>query len=340
MAQYLISSFGFSHNRAIKYSADSRLAAIKSPNRPEAVIQFLKEMGLSDSLVKSSITFYPPLLAYNVEKTLKPNARVLMDAGFSNELLVQVIRYNPNVLVLKNTLPNLLFWKDFVGKCDESFIKFFQKNRLIIFCDIDKHIVPRMNLLKECEFSDQDIMGLLSSKSIIGRKLNNIRQLLEQIEELGIKRGCRMFVRAVKELGACSTDKMKRIAEFYQTDYGWSKEEVCLAFTKFPNILRLSMDKIKSNMNFLNREAKLEPSFIASHPLLLGYSLEKRLIPRFNVLSILAANGVKNGCSFPSACSYSENYFLKKFIEPYKKDVTDLADAYFAASGRNVTVST
>jgi mTERF domain-containing protein, mitochondrial len=337
MAQYLISSFGFSRNRAIKHAADPHLTAIQSPDQPEAVVQFLKEIGLSDSLVKRSITFCPSLLSYNVEKTLKPNASKLVKGGLSSDILFQLIQYNPKLLLNKDALPRLLFWKDFVGKCDKSLVKLVRKNRLLIMYDIEKQIVPRMNLLKEFEFSHQDIVGMLVNCSLMSRNLDSIRKQFEQIEELRLKRGCSMFLRAVKELGDCSIDKMKRNAEFYQTAYGWSKEEVCLAFTKFPNILRLSMDKIKSNMNFLNREAKLEPRSIASHPLLLGYSLEKRLILRFHVLSILAANGVKNGCSFPSACSYSENYFLKKFIEPYKKDVPELADAYFAASSRNTT---
>ncbi|KAJ4744350.1 Mitochondrial transcription termination factor family protein [Rhynchospora pubera] len=116
IAQYLISSFGFSPDRAIKYSNTSNLAAIRSPERPEAVIKFLKDTGLSEDQIKAVVSFHPILLGCSLDKTLKPKVRELIDNGFSGHLLVQLIRYNPSALYIKDTLSRLLFWKDFVGK--------------------------------------------------------------------------------------------------------------------------------------------------------------------------------------------------------------------------------
>jgi mTERF len=72
---------------------------------------------------------------------------------------------------------------------------------------------------------------------------------------------------------------------------------------------------------------------VASQPLLLGYSLEKRLVPRHNVLSILAAKGLKKKLTLLSVCFFTERRFLEKFVESYKKDVPELA-----AAARNTSV--
>ena len=46
VAQYLISTFSFSADRAVKVSAHPTLAAIKSPARPQAVVKFLLDVAL------------------------------------------------------------------------------------------------------------------------------------------------------------------------------------------------------------------------------------------------------------------------------------------------------
>lgn len=119
---------------------------------------------------------------------------------------------------------------------------------------------------------------------------------------------------------------------------GWSEEELYRAFTKSPRVLATSENKIKSNMGFLIREAKLTPGSIASQPHLLQYSLQKNLVPRHHVLSILAAKGLKKRYNLSSACGMSEKMFLERYLEPYKKEAPELVEAYFAASSRNISV--
>ena len=114
IADYLISSFGFSLDRALKASADSHLTAIKSPARPEAMVKFLTDTGLSHTQIKSVVSLQPALLGYDADETLRSKVCEMMEKGISGEVLVQLFRYNPVVLQLQDTLARLLFWRDFV----------------------------------------------------------------------------------------------------------------------------------------------------------------------------------------------------------------------------------
>jgi mTERF domain-containing protein, mitochondrial len=235
---------------------------------------------------------------------------------------------------MKPLLPHLLFWRELVGNCDQGLLKLIQKNATLIKYDIDKHVVLRVNLLNEYGFSNEDIVKLLGRGYcyFIGRSMDVLKQILQYIEELGIPGGSRMFVLAFKSVGSYKKDILVRKVEFFKISYGWSQEEVSSAFKKLPSVFALSPYKVKTNMNYLVQKAMMEPRSIASQPLLLAFSLEKRLLPRHNVMSILAAKGMMKNWSLTSACCGTEKEFLEKFVEPYKKDMPELADAYFAAA--------
>jgi len=76
----------------------------------------------------------------------------------------------------------------------------------------------------------------------------------------------------------------------------------------------------------------LEPSYVLQRPAILGYSIEKRLMPRHCVLRILKAKGfLSKEISFYYAVNITEESFLEKFLLPYNKSVPGLIEAYAAA---------
>lgn len=105
---------------------------------------------------------------------------------------------------------------------------------------------------------------------------------------------------------------------------------------KFPNILSLSERKVKAAMDFLINNGRFELRSTASQPMLLGYSLEKRLVPRHHVWSIMKMYRLKTDYRFLSLCVWSEKTFLEKCIVPFEKDVPGLAEAYAAACSGKV----
>ncbi|CAN6166728.1 unnamed protein product, partial [Urochloa humidicola] len=76
------------------------------------------------------------------------------------------------------------------------------------------------------------------------------------------------------------------------------------------------------------------PQYILERPVLLTYSLEKRLVPRHWVIKVLLAKGLlKNNFSFCRIFKLEEKAFRLRFIDCHKDSVTGLADAYAAACG-------
>ncbi|OMO49467.1 Mitochodrial transcription termination factor-related protein [Corchorus olitorius] len=65
-------------------------------------------------------------------------------------------------------------------------------------------------------------------------------------------------------------------------------------------------------------QAGLRSSYVANRPRLLGFSLEKRIIPRFAVLQFLSSKGlIKNNVSLAKVLGPNEKKFLQMFVIPY-----------------------
>ncbi|KAF8401522.1 hypothetical protein HHK36_012462 [Tetracentron sinense] len=82
-------------------------------------------------------------------------------------------------------------------------------------------------------------------------------------------------------------------------------------------------------MDFLVNKMGYESKYIARRPLLLMYSLEKRIIPRCSVLQFLNSNGlIKKDFSLNTVLIPNEKYFLKRFVTKYQVEVPQLLNVY------------
>ncbi|PKA51337.1 hypothetical protein AXF42_Ash002701 [Apostasia shenzhenica] len=64
------------------------ISGIKSPSKPNSVIQFLKQSGFGDAQIKTVVFQRPPILRSDVERTLKPKMKTLLVFAFSESDLV------------------------------------------------------------------------------------------------------------------------------------------------------------------------------------------------------------------------------------------------------------
>ncbi|THU52146.1 hypothetical protein C4D60_Mb10t00920 [Musa balbisiana] len=102
---------------------------------------------------------------------------------------------------------------------------------------------------------------------------------------------------------------------------------------KCPSIWSLSKKNICDKMTFLMTEAGCELTYIIGHPVILTFSLEKRLRPRYEVLNFLEQNKVlDNEHNLLSVIVLSEEKFRNKFLFLLSKEkFTSLYDSYRAA---------
>ena len=118
--------------------------------------------------------------------------------------------------------------------------------------------------------------------------------------------------------------------EFLKMTLGCSESEVSIAVSKMPQVLEFSDENIGCKIEFLINEAAMKPQYIVARPVLLTYSLKKRLVPRHYVMKV--EKGLLNSnTNFFGLTKLGEDTFKLKLIDSYKDSVPGLADAYAAA---------
>ena len=91
----------------------------------------------------------------------------------------------------------------------------------------------------------------------------------------------------------------------------------------------LSEEKITKAMNFLVNKMGYPSADIARHPIVIFFSLEKRIIPRCSVIQILQAKGlVKYDLCPASFMLPSEKCFLVKYVIKFQDDIPQLLNIY------------
>jgi mTERF domain-containing protein len=130
-----------------------------------------------------------------------------------------------------------------------------------------------------------------------------------------------------------SKERVVAKLEFLKRTFGCSESEVSIAVSKMSQILGLSNVTLLRKIEFLVNEAAMEPQYIVQRPILLAFSLEKRLVPRHHVMKVLQEKGLLNSdMNLFQLVHYTEETFILKFIDCHKDSVPGLADAYAAAS--------
>jgi mTERF domain-containing protein len=93
----------------------------------------------------------------------------------------------------------------------------------------------------------------------------------------------------------------------------------------------LSEEKITKAMDFFQNKMGFSSADIARYPLVLSFSLKKRIIPRCSVIQILLAKGLlKNDLSRLTFLQFSDRCFLKRFVIKFQNVVPQLRDVYWS----------
>jgi mTERF domain-containing protein len=85
---YLINSCGLSTKSAI---LKSRKLLFQSPERPDSVLNLLKENGFSNAQISKIVRKHPLILLSHPEKTLLPKIELLRSIGVSSSDLITIL---------------------------------------------------------------------------------------------------------------------------------------------------------------------------------------------------------------------------------------------------------
>ena len=315
---YLVRSLGFSPQSAFSVS---KSVSLKSPEKPDKVINLLKKYGFTQTQISSLVSRSPCLLSFDAEKTILPKFEFFEDKGISGPEMAKLLTAFPRILstsLAKQIVPSYDFFSNLFHS-GEMVIAVIHRYPDILTQNIEKFVLPKIDILREHRVSDSNITRLvILNPRVFILSLDKFRKTVEKVGEMGFDSSKGTFVVAVHAFISMSESTWKSKVDAYK-NWGWSEEEVLKAYRRCPWCMTLSDDKIVAAMDFFINKMGLTPCLIAKYPRFLSYSLKKRLIPRSFVFQVLLSKGlVKKEVNLSALFDSPEKKFLQKFVAPHE----------------------
>jgi len=326
-ADYLVSRCGLTQAQALKASA--KISHLPSSAKPDAVLAYLEStLRIPAADVARVILMDASFLCADVEQTLARRVADLRDLGLSRDQIARLVPLVPNSFRNRFLRSNLEFWLAEIGSFDKL-LKVLRSCSGLLSMDLDKVARPNVAFLRQCGQDISEIAGTnLYVSRIFTMKPELLKETVQRVEELGVERSARMFRRAIAVVAFIDKGVIaRRILLLHNV--GFSKDDVLAIVRKQPLVLGTSEQKIQGNMDFLMKDVGLEVSYIARRPVLLMYSVERRLLPRHYLLKVLREKGLLKGQpDYYGTASMGEKIFVEKFVHPFKNHVPGLTDDY------------
>lgn len=331
---YLINSCGLSLNSA--FSA-SKLMHFQTPKKADSVLSMLKTHGFSKVHIAKLVSRSPRLILCNPQKYLLPKFEFFYSKGLQKPELASILSLNPNIL--QRSL------KDAIIPSFESVVDLVQidnKDAIIAVIrilqyyrgNLQARLVLNIKVLKELGVRESIISYVIIFRpAIIIAPPAKLKEALETVNNMGFNSSKSMFGSALGSLLWISKSARERKVNAYKK-WGLSDEEILIAFRRFPQYLTVSDVKMRVIMDILVNQLGLESSIIVKRPVLLGLSLEKRVLPRCSVLKILLSKGLINKKRSGFALLCPERLFLEKFVTCYEVEAPQLLKIYQEQLGR------
>jgi mTERF domain-containing protein len=190
-------------------------------------------------------------------------------------------------------------------------------------------MAPNIALLRQLGAPPSTISYLVTTHpSSAFSKHTKFVEAVQQVMEMGFDPMKMLFVEAIQVLLKMKKPKLESRFELYKR-WGWSKDMALAAFKRFPKCMQSSEEKITKTMDFLVNKIGWPSANIATYPVVINLSLEKRIIPRCSVVQILLAKGlIKNNLALGTFLLPTERKFLEKFVIRFRDDVPQLLNVY------------
>ncbi|XP_062174820.1 transcription termination factor MTERF9, chloroplastic-like [Alnus glutinosa] len=196
---YLINSCGLSAKYAI---LASQRVVFQNPEKPDLVLNFLKENGFGNTQISKIVRMHPQVLLAHPEKTLLPKIELMRSIGVSSSDLITILSSNPFLFktnLEKRIIPSYNFLKTVL--VDEEVLKTFKRATRSFLCDVTNTVAPNIALLRQLGVPLSRISFFVSSyPSIAFIKHTRFVEAAQQVTEIGFDPLKMEFVLAIQAL--------------------------------------------------------------------------------------------------------------------------------------------
>ncbi|CAA7059475.1 unnamed protein product, partial [Microthlaspi erraticum] len=359
---YLVGSLGLASKLA---ESISRKVCFEAKGSPDSVLNLLRSHGFRDSQISTIITDYPQLLIEDAEKSLGPKLQFLQSRGeaqaTTSSELTEIVSKFPNILGVKKDKALSVYY-DFakeIIKADKSLEHKKLCHSSLPQGSPQENKIRNVLVLRELGVPQRLLFSLLiSSRRIVCGK-EKFEESLKKVVEMGFDPTSPKFVEALRVVYQSSDKAIQEKVNAYEK-LGFDVGETWEMFKKWPQFLILSEKKIMNSMEtflglgisrdeftkmvkrlpscigFSEETVKKKTQFlvkkmnwplksVASHPQFIGYSMEKRIVPRCNVIKALMSKGLlgEGGSELPSvsrAFGITDEAFLNKYVRDHDDD--------------------
>ncbi|CAA7029832.1 unnamed protein product [Microthlaspi erraticum] len=343
---YLVESLGLASKLA---ESISKKVTFENKANPDTVLSLLRSHGFTDSQISDIVTDYPQLLIEDAEKSLAPKLQSLQSRGASISELTKILSKVPKILELKEDKTISVYY-DFVKEVIEA-DKSFEHRKLSPLLpqgSVQENKIRNVSVLREVGVSQRLLFSLLMSDDQIVCGKERFEESLKKVVEMGFDPTTSKFVEALKvfyklsdetiqeklcvlekRLGFASGDvweifkkspiflalSEKKIANSVEAfvGLGFSRDEITRILKNFPWCVNLSAETVKKKTEFLVKKMNWPLKAVALSPQVLGYSMEKRIVPRCNVIKALMSKGSKLP-SMEYVLKSTNEVFLNRFV--------------------------
>ncbi|KAJ4897537.1 Mitochondrial transcription termination factor family protein [Raphanus sativus] len=371
---YLVESLGFTTKLA--ESIFRRVTTTEEANKgnnPDSVLSLLRSHGFTDSHISTIIRTYPRLLLQDAESSLAPKLRFLTSRGASTSELTEILSKAPKILGIKKDKAFSRYY-DFVREIISADSESSEFGKLSEG-SAQENKLRNVLVLRDMGVPQRLLLPLLISNHHVCCGKEKFEETLKKVVEMGFEPATFRFVEALRMLYQLSDKTIQEKLCFYEK-LGFSVGEVWEMFKKNPSFLPLSeknvlnsieaylglgftrdefatlvkchpqclnysAELVKKKAEFLVKGMNWPVKALVSNPTVLGYNLEKRTIPRCNVIKALMSRGLLGGegelPSLGSVLVCTDRAFLKRYVMKHddgddKKLVAELMDIFHRRS--------
>ncbi|EER88697.1 hypothetical protein BDA96_10G262800 [Sorghum bicolor] len=300
---------------------------IRSTAKADAVRALFRTYGFTDADITEVVRRKAWILTLDPDRILRPK----LDLFASLRIKPRRLATAPNLLdrsLDKHLLPRIQFLRGIIGSDGDVGSAIYRAPRALQV-DLDKRMRPVVDALRRLGLPDKSISKLLTIEmSVLTLSVDRITQIFDDVKVLGLGVTDTGFVYGIRLFCNLSRETWLRKVALYRS-FGVSEGDLQKAIKRQPTILHLSDENIKKKLRFFLDDLKFELSEVMERPVLIDYSLEKTIIPRCAVISVLMRERkIDPNIKLPSALLGSAKGFSKRYVLRHAQDVPDVVKAY------------
>ncbi|CAN6328288.1 unnamed protein product [Urochloa humidicola] len=308
-------------------AATTRNVRIRDTGRADAVRAVLREYGFSEAEVTRTVRQDPVLLNFDPDRTIRPKLDFFVSLGFQPRFLAA----EPHILArsLDNHLaPCIEFLRGILGSDDNLRTAVCRVPRALL-ADLDNTMRPAVEAFRRHGLTEESIAKLLLIHlGILTVPVDRIAEAFNDVKELGPRLTDTAFIYGFRVLCSLKRETWVRKVALFRS-FGVSKAALLRAFKTQPTILLVSDESVKKKFRFYRDVLKLEIADVIAQPMTLSLSLEKNIMPRCAVLSVLIREGkIERKLNLIPALLSNSKVFSGRFVWRYAKDVPDVVKAF------------